>query len=266
MTQHSAKHDPSPSHTSEYSTESPRSHLNGLWKIAGSRRTPVDPRLSIRRTIPLYRNTNGMSDDRTSNPAREMVPAMGVDQLSPANTSTSCESSATLAPSKQSLSHKSSRRDHPSTPSRPSRLAHMCLNLPPAFFSYNMGTGITSILLHNLPYNAGWLQRLGIVIFVLNVVIFALLVVGNLVRYIRWKGLMSSVNTHPLAGMFWGCLPMGFATIVVSPSIFLTGRQADRSRTWWHSSAYLPGDTDGHKSRWACGGSMSCYQFWSTSA
>ena len=99
-----------------------------------------------------------------------------------------------------------------------SRLERACLNLPPAFFSLNMGTGITSILLHNLPYGAEWLRRLGTVIFVLNIALFVLISVGTIVRYIRWKGVFTAVNNHCVAGMFWGCLPMGFATIVVSIS------------------------------------------------
>ncbi|RSH80812.1 transporter [Saitozyma podzolica] len=77
-----------------------------------------------------------------------------------------------------------------------------------------MGTGITSILVHDLPYNAGWLRRLGDVIFVVNIVVFILLAMGNVVRYARFKGLFASVNNHLVSGMFWGCLPMGFATIV----------------------------------------------------
>jgi tellurite resistance protein TehA-like permease len=79
-----------------------------------------------------------------------------------------------------------------------------------------MGTGITSILLHNLPYNARWLQTLGTIIFVLNVVVFVLLCLGNMARYVRYKGVFSAVGKHTLAGLFWGCLPMGLATIVVS--------------------------------------------------
>jgi len=96
------------------------------------------------------------------------------------------------------------------------RMQHACLNLSPAFFSLNMGTGIASILLHNLPYNAAWLRYIGIGIFVLNVVLFALLCIGNLVRYIRWQGIFDATMKHTLAGMFWGCLPMGMATIIVS--------------------------------------------------
>ncbi|GFZ51187.1 Sulfite efflux pump SSU1 [Saitozyma sp. JCM 24511] len=77
-----------------------------------------------------------------------------------------------------------------------------------------MGTGITSILLHNLPYNARWLQILGTIIFILNVVVFVLLSLGNIARYVRYKGVFSAVGKHTLAGLFWGCLPMGLATIV----------------------------------------------------
>jgi len=78
------------------------------------------------------------------------------------------------------------------------------------------GTGITSILLYNLPYNAGWLQRLGITIFVLNIIIFILLSFGHVIRYIRFKGLFQASINHLMSGMFWGTLPMGLITIVVS--------------------------------------------------
>lgn len=43
------------------------------------------------------------------------------------------------------------------------------LHFTPSWFSVNMGTGITSILLHNLPYNNVYLQRISICIFVLNI-------------------------------------------------------------------------------------------------
>jgi len=79
-----------------------------------------------------------------------------------------------------------------------------------------MGTGITSILLYNFPYQAEWLRTIGTIIFVLNIVIFALLATGNLIRYIRYKGVFTSTLTHPVAGLFWGTLPMGLATIIVS--------------------------------------------------
>lgn len=96
-------------------------------------------------------------------------------------------------------------------------LEKAALNTPPAFFSINMGTGITSILLHNFPYKARWLEYLGTIVFVLNTVVFVLLLGANIARYALWP-VWKTVAKHNVAGMFWGCLPMGFATIVVSPS------------------------------------------------
>lgn len=95
-------------------------------------------------------------------------------------------------------------------------LEKAALNTPPAFFSMNMGTGITSILLHNYPYHARWLEYLGTIVFVLNVALFVLLLGATIARYTVWRGVWSTVAKHNVAGMFWGCFPMGFATIVVS--------------------------------------------------
>jgi tellurite resistance protein TehA-like permease len=36
----------------------------------------------------------------------------------------------------------------------------------------NMGTGIVSILLHNLPYNGTWLYLVSVAVFCLNVAFF----------------------------------------------------------------------------------------------
>ena len=122
--------------------------------------------------------------------------------------------------SSATLHHNQSPPQHECKPdrSRPkmSRLEHACLNLSPSFFSLNMGTGIASILLYNLPYNATWLQRIGIVIFVLNILLFVIISSLSIVRYIRWKGIFSALQTHCMAGLYWGCLPMGFVTIIVS--------------------------------------------------
>lgn len=49
------------------------------------------------------------------------------------------------------------------------RLRRTILHFTPSWFSVNMGTGITSILLHNLPYNNIYLQRISVCIFVLNI-------------------------------------------------------------------------------------------------
>jgi tellurite resistance protein TehA-like permease len=90
------------------------------------------------------------------------------------------------------------------------------LNTPPSFFSINMGCGIASILLHHFPYPATWLQYLGTIVFVLNVVVFVLLLLATIARYLFFSGVWSVVTKHNVAGLFWGTFPMGFVTIVVS--------------------------------------------------
>jgi tellurite resistance protein TehA-like permease len=88
------------------------------------------------------------------------------------------------------------------------------LNTPPSFFSINMGCGIASILLHHFPYPATWLQYLGTIVFVLNVVVFVLLLLATIARYLFFSGVWSVVTKHNVAGLFWGTFPMGFVTIV----------------------------------------------------
>ncbi|KAL2676711.1 hypothetical protein Neosp_010475 [[Neocosmospora] mangrovei] len=46
------------------------------------------------------------------------------------------------------------------------------LGFTPSWFTVTMGTGITSILLHNLPYNGRWLYWISVVIFSLNILLF----------------------------------------------------------------------------------------------
>ncbi|BEJ11401.1 hypothetical protein CspHIS471_0108230 [Cutaneotrichosporon sp. HIS471] len=87
------------------------------------------------------------------------------------------------------------------------------LHTPPAFFAMTMGTGITSILLYNFPYRARWLEYAGTVVFALNVVLFVLLFLATIARYAIWP-IWGTVARHKVAGMFWGCMPMGLATIV----------------------------------------------------
>lgn len=97
------------------------------------------------------------------------------------------------------------------------RLNYRALHTSPSFFSINMGTGIASILLHNFPYHARWLRILGDIVFVLNVVIFVVLLALTLYRHLKFKNSFRITLDHVTASMFWGCFPMGFVTIVVSP-------------------------------------------------
>lgn len=77
-----------------------------------------------------------------------------------------------------------------------------------------MGTGIVSILLNTLPYNGSWLYWISIIIFVLNVVLFAAACVITAMRYILYPDIFMAMIRHPVQSMFIGTFPMGFATII----------------------------------------------------
>jgi len=77
-----------------------------------------------------------------------------------------------------------------------------------------MGTGVVSILLHNLPYNTIWIYWLSVTVFVLNVALFAIMFTLSLLRYALWPEIWPLMVQHPNQALFLGAVPMGFATIV----------------------------------------------------
>lgn len=78
------------------------------------------------------------------------------------------------------------------------------INLTLSWFSVNMGTGIASILLHNLPYNATWLYWISVVIFCLNVAIFLLFLSLSIMRYTMFPGIWTAMVNHPVQSLFLG--------------------------------------------------------------
>ena len=82
------------------------------------------------------------------------------------------------------------------------------------WFSVNMGTGIVSILLHNLPYNGTWLYWISVVIFALNVALFILFLFVSLLRYMLYPEIWVVMIQHPTQSLFLGTFPMGLATII----------------------------------------------------
>ncbi|KAJ9655631.1 Plasma membrane sulfite pump involved in sulfite metabolism [Neophaeococcomyces mojaviensis] len=88
------------------------------------------------------------------------------------------------------------------------------LNFTPSWFAITMGTGITSILLHNLPYNARWLYYLSIIIFCLNVLLFSTFLTISILRYIMFPGIFTTMLKHPVQSLFLGTFPMGLATLI----------------------------------------------------
>ncbi|KAF6820230.1 c4-dicarboxylate transporter malic acid transport [Colletotrichum sojae] len=78
-----------------------------------------------------------------------------------------------------------------------------------------MGTGIVSVLLHNLPYNTPWISHgLAVAFFVLNVGLFSVFSAITVLRYALYPEIWTAMVIHPAQSMFLGCFPMGFATII----------------------------------------------------
>ncbi|GKT47274.1 sulfite efflux pump SSU1 [Colletotrichum spaethianum] len=78
-----------------------------------------------------------------------------------------------------------------------------------------MGTGIVSILLHNLPYNTTWISHgLAVAFFILNIGLFTVFTAITILRYALYPEIWRAMVVHPAQSMFLGCFPMGLATII----------------------------------------------------
>lgn len=77
-----------------------------------------------------------------------------------------------------------------------------------------MGTGVVSILLHNLPYNGHWLYWISVVLFTSNVILFSAFLVVSVLRYTVYPEIWSAMIRHPVQSLFVGTFPMGLATII----------------------------------------------------
>lgn len=107
------------------------------------------------------------------------------------------------------------RRPQPSRSKRMrAELRRITLHFTPSWFSVNMGTGISSILLHQLPYQFHGLGIISNIIFGLNVVLFLVFLTISLARYMLWPQLFKIMLHHPSQSLFLGTFAMGFATII----------------------------------------------------
>lgn len=60
---------------------------------------------------------------------------------------------------------------------------HLIRNFTPSWFAVTMGTGISSVLLHQLPYNGHWLHIISYIVFCLNILLFVSFFFISLLRY-----------------------------------------------------------------------------------
>jgi len=82
------------------------------------------------------------------------------------------------------------------------------------WFIITMSTGVTSILLHQIPYHAHWLNIVADIFFVLNIALFLLFTFISSLRYILYPQLIPSVLRHPHQSLFLATFPVGLATLI----------------------------------------------------
>ncbi|CAK7218499.1 Plasma membrane sulfite pump involved in sulfite metabolism [Sporothrix curviconia] len=90
----------------------------------------------------------------------------------------------------------------------------MVRNFTPSWFSVSMGTGVVSILLHNLPYNSLGTWYISVVVFCLNIFLFLSFTAISMTRYILYPEIWGVMIKHPSQSLFLGCIPMALGTIV----------------------------------------------------
>lgn len=89
-------------------------------------------------------------------------------------------------------------------------------NFSPSWFSTTMGTGIVSLLLITIPFQATWLYWLSVVFFILNTILFTCAFALSVLRYGLYPEIWSVMIRDPTNSLFLGTIPMGFATLVES--------------------------------------------------
>lgn len=102
----------------------------------------------------------------------------------------------------------------PSKPKEEVGWRRLLRNFTPSWFSVPMGTGMVSILLHQLPYTTPWLSIISITIFCLNTMIFVLFLAVSVARYVLYPEIWSVMVRHLTQSLFLGTVPMALATVV----------------------------------------------------
>lgn len=87
-------------------------------------------------------------------------------------------------------------------------------NFSPSWFSVTMGTGVVASFLFVIPWQASWLYYLGIVLFILNVILFFAFLLISILRYTIWPEIWGVMIQDSTNSLFLATIPIGFATLI----------------------------------------------------
>src|ERR1700709_1523039 len=77
-----------------------------------------------------------------------------------------------------------------------------------------MGTGVVSIAIRKLPYNAHWLEIISEIFFVLNIILFLACSIMSGLRYAMYPELWGALLRDKNGSIFLGTVPTGLFTII----------------------------------------------------
>src|SRR5689334_21705129 len=82
------------------------------------------------------------------------------------------------------------------------------------WFIITMSTGALSLMLHQIPFHAHWLDIVSEIAFVLNILLFLLFTFISVLRYTMYPQLFPAVLRHPHQSLFLATFPVGLGTII----------------------------------------------------
>ena len=108
----------------------------------------------------------------------------------------------------------------------------------PNWFAASMGTGILALALAQVPYGGSALRTIGEGLWLINIVLFGLFSVLYTSRWIFFFEGARRIFGHSMVSMFFGCIPMGLATIINGFVIYGLPRWGDLAigiaeTLWW---------------------------------
>jgi len=124
----------------------------------------------------------------------------------------------------------------PSAPAVRQR-ARVLRHFTPNWFATAMGTGILAVCLGQFPGSPA-LHAAGEALWLANIGLFAVLSCMYAGKWLLHPGAALRAFDHPVVSMFFGCIPMGLATIVngfliFGPTLFGDAAVAIASELWW---------------------------------
>jgi C4-dicarboxylate transporter/malic acid transport protein len=122
-----------------------------------------------------------------------------------------------------------------------SRLAHpseVVRQFTPNWFAATMGTGILALALGQVPSAGPVLNSIAESLWLFDIGLFVIFTVLYAARWILFFDEARRIFGHPVASMFFGCVPMGLATIVNGFLSFGVARWGHvavdiAERLWW---------------------------------